>query len=134
MGNSSGRDTLYARLWNYYRQETTLGQFFFGNGAMSTVRLVGNYAHNDWLELLICQGLLGAGIYALYFMTLFMQFLSFRRKDSVCYNILGMLLLIMFVSSVFSMSYNSLSLSVTICLGYCLAHQGDKGNIQAVKL
>ncbi len=134
MGNSSGRDTLYARLWDYYRQETTIGQFFFGNGAMSTVRLVGNYAHNDWLELLICQGLLGAGIYALYFMTLFMQFLSFRRKDSVCYNILGMLLLIMFVSSVFSMSYNSLSLSVTICLGYCLAHQGDKGNIQAVKL
>lgn len=130
MGNSSGRDTLYARLWTYYQQETTFGQFFFGNGAMSTIRLVGNYAHNDWLELLICQGLLGAGIYALYFISLFVQFLSFRRKDSVCYNILGMLLLIMFVSSVFSMSYNSLSLSVAICLGYCMAHQENKGEIQ----
>ena len=121
-GNSSGRDDIYGSLWQYYINQDSLMHILFGNGAIQTVKIAGNYAHNDWLELLICQGLLGAVIYLAYFMSLYKSFKN-SRNNALLYNILGMCLFIMFASSLFSMSYNSLSLSITLCLGYCCAKQ-----------
>ena len=92
-----------------------------GEGAMETINIAGNYAHNDWLELLTCQGLLGIIIYIAYYTSLY-NTLRRKRNNSLIYNILGMCLLIMSVSSIFSMSYNGLSLGITLCLGYCLAN------------
>lgn len=121
-GNSSGRDNLYGSLWQYYINQDSLLNILIGNGAFQTIKIVGNFAHNDWLELLICQGLLGIVIYLAYFISLYKNFKN-SRNNSISYNILGMCLFIMFTSSIFSMSYNNLSLSITLCLGYCLATQ-----------
>lgn len=119
-GSSSGRDNLYASLWEYFINQESFANILFGNGAMMTIMIAGNFAHNDWLELAICQGVLGVIIYFAYFVSLL---LIFRRssRNNMIYNILGMVLLIMFTSSLFSMSYNSLSLAITLCLGYCMA-------------
>lgn len=124
-GDSSARDGIYSTLWNNLKEERSIIRLFFGNGAMASVRIAGTFAHNDWLELAVGQGLFGIGIYALYFLTLLREFLL-AKQDALRYNILGMLLLIMFTSSLFSMSYDSLSLSTTICLGYCMAHHNSK--------
>jgi hypothetical protein len=69
-GNSSGRDILFGGLIDAYFHKTTIIQFFFGRGANETIGLVGNYAHNDWLELATDQGLLGIIVYAFFFVTL----------------------------------------------------------------
>lgn len=127
MGESSGRDTIFYALWNHITQDPSIVHLFFGNGALAAARIVGNYAHNDWLELAIGQGLLGVVIYAFYYITLFQEFMRSKR-DTLRHNILGMLFLIMFATSLFSMSYNSLGLSLTICLGYCLARNSPRWN------
>ena len=123
-GSSSGRDNLYVLLWEYFINQESFFNILFGNGAMMTIMVAGNFAHNDWLELAICQGVLGVSIYLAYFFSLFS---IFRRSSNsnLIYNILGMVLLIMFASSLFSMSYNSLSLATTLSLGYCMAKQNE---------
>jgi O-antigen ligase len=123
-GDSSGRDELYNTFWNHFLNEQSATKILFGNGAMQTISIGGNYAHNDWLEILICHGLLGFCIYLLYFITLIRCWLR-SKNNQVVYSMLGMLILIMFSSTLFSMSYNSLSLSIAICLGYCLARQNE---------
>lgn len=120
-GNSSGRDDVYSTLWSYFINQDSILNIFVGNGAMETINIAGNYAHNDWLEILICHGILGVIIYIAYYTSLYNTFRR-NRNNSLIYNILGMCLMIMSVSSIFSMSYNGLSLGITLCLGYCLAN------------
>lgn len=120
-GNSSGRDDIYSILWNHFINQGSIFNMIIGEGAMETINIAGNYAHNDWLELLTCQGLLGVIIYIAYYISLYTTFRR-NRNNSLIYNILGMCLVIMFASSIFSMSYNGLSLGITLCLGYCLAN------------
>lgn len=70
-GDSSGRDYLYNYLWEYWSSDSGF-TYFFGNGISQTVRISGNYAHNDWLELLINNGLFGTLIYTTFlFLLLF---------------------------------------------------------------
>lgn len=121
-GDSSGRDTLYGPLWEHFINETSLPKILSGNGAMQTINIVGNYAHNDWLEILTCHGLLGVFIYILYFIALIKHWLSSNKK-TILFSMLGMIILILFSSTLFSMSYNSINLAISICLGYCLSQQ-----------
>lgn len=124
-GDSSNRDDIYSLLWNHFINQDSILNIFVGNGAMETINIAGNFAHNDWLEILICHGILGVIIYIAYYTSLYNTFRR-NRNNSLIYNILGMCLLIMFASSFFSMSYNNLSLSITLCLGYCLANNKQK--------
>lgn len=64
-GDSSGRDYLYNYLWDYWSSDSGF-TYFFGNGISQTVIIAGNYAHNDWLELLINNGLFGTLIYTIF--------------------------------------------------------------------
>ena len=126
-GSSSGRDTIYTLLWEYFINQESFANILFGNGAMRTIMVAGNFAHNDWLELAICQGVLGVCIYILYFIALINNWLR-SAHNKIVYNTLGMTIIIMFVSTLFSMSYNNLNLAITICLGYCL-EQSQRKNI-----
>ena len=126
-GNSSNRDVFYATLVEYFINQDSLTNILFGNGAMTTIMIVGNFAHNDWLELAICQGVLGLVIYFVYFISLFVFFRKTLHNPLV-YNIIGMVLMIMFASSLFSMSYNALSISLTLCLGYCFVQYNQQNN------
>lgn len=74
-GNASGRDYLYARLWDAWLNADLITQLF-GRGIAQTVTVVGNYAHNDWLELLTDVGLCGTIIYLMLILTL----LKFRKN------------------------------------------------------
>lgn len=127
-GNSSGRDVIFGSLWEHFLNEQSALKILFGNGAMQTIKIIGNYAHNDWLEILICHGIVGVLIYILYFISLIKHWLK-SKGNAVVYNVLGMTIAIMFASTLFSMSYNSLSLGITLCLGYCLGQSQQKNTI-----
>ena len=66
-GDYSARDVIYLTLWNNFQQELSLLKVLFGNGVYHTISLTGTFAHNDWLELLTNQGLIGVLAYLLFF-------------------------------------------------------------------
>ena len=122
-GDSSGRDVLYSELIEYYpRQESTLAMIF-GNGPDATVKIAGNYAHNDWIEILINQGILGIVIFAMFYILWYrnLKQISHRAPENVAVAF-GLLLLGSFVSSIFSMSYTGFSSSNCIPIGVALTY------------
>jgi O-antigen ligase len=125
-GDSSGRDVIYEFFWNYYRNNTTPEEFLVGMGANATLDIFGQYAHNDWLEIAINQGLLGIVIYLLYWIS----FLRLLRKKNLPPDVkvaLWMLFMIGFLKTLFSMSYREYTVYYSMVLGYCVAIANNNG-------
>lgn len=120
-GNASNRESFYPKLIDYFINQTNASQFFFGSGANATVKVVGNYAHNDWLEIAVNQGILGIALYLAYFIALYKEVRFSRRfLSGPVYEAFVLLFFIMLMKSLFSMSYASIPTGASICLGYCL--------------
>ena len=119
-GNSSGRDVIFGNAWDTFIKSNFL-QLAFGQGAHGTIKSMGIMAHNDWLELLVNQGLFGVFLYLCYWLAFYVDFR--RNKDPNTRPIMGIIVLALFVSSWFSFSYGSMYLPMNLCLGYCLAEQ-----------
>lgn len=119
-GNSSRRNILYSLFLNHFLYYNTDLQFFFGAGASSTVNIGGNYAHNDWLEIAINQGLFGIIIYLCYWIVAFKTWKHSDRNQPYAIA-LGMALLIAFLQTLFSMSYGNMGFYTTMVIGYGLA-------------
>lgn len=119
-GDSSNRDMLYYTGLQHVFNETTLSEFIFGTGADSSIAVLTNYAHNDWIEIGINQGVLGIVIYILYFISFFKLWISRKNKDYLKASI-GLCFIICFISTFFSMSYNSMDISLSLSIGYMLA-------------
>lgn len=121
-GDSSLRDVLYTTLWNYFRDDASSIKQLIGGGANYTLQVADNYAHNDWLEILVNQGCVGVIIYMVYW-------IKFWKSQKTCINIpelqvarFGIIICFIasFILTFFSMSYNSLPLGLTMALGICL--------------
>lgn len=82
-GDSSGRDRIYEGLWKLFSESSAIKKLF-GYGMSQTVSFIGGYAHNDWLELLINEGIFGVFLYA----AIFISFLSFYRSNKK-YMVMG---------------------------------------------
>ena len=121
-GNSSGRDNIYSKAIHHWLNETSTLQFIFGGGAYTSIKVLGTFAHNDWLELALNQGILGILFYLIYWFSFYKEW---KRKtyDSRIYFVVGSIFLIYFLSSFISMSYTGMTMYTTICLGYCLAQK-----------
>ena len=121
-GNSSHRDELYTVFANYFLDEATPLQFIFGSGANATLTISYNYAHNDWLEIAVNQGLFGILVYMFYWILFTRESFS---KSYAKYPKLAMqvLFLIYFMRTLVSMSYGGMSVYATFILGYCLAQE-----------
>ena len=119
-GNSSGRDALIDELSVYFLNDTSLGQIIFGSGADATLRIGQNYAHNDWWEILIDQGLMGLLIYAALWIELYREWRKSRGIPTVN-HLLGCCISILLLRSLFSMSYSTIVFPVSLLLGYSLA-------------
>ena len=124
-GDSSGRDKLYVTLLDYFIDKATPLQFAFGSGADASLKVSHKYAHNDWLEIAVNQGVLGIMIYLLYFLLFTKECLSkcYSSQEQLA---LQLLFIIYFMQTFFSMSYNEMSISATLVLGYCLAKEKKK--------
>lgn len=124
-GDSSNRDYIYGTLWQHFLNEENILRILFGNGVYSTVRFIGTPAHNDWLEIVTGQGVLGVFIYVIYWVCFFITWRR-SRKCPETFMIIGMTLICYFLSSCFSMSYDSVSRSAGMTLGFALASMSGK--------
>ncbi len=121
-GDSSGRDIIFANLFNVWFNSDSFLNLLFGYGFGSTIFLSGtdHWAHNDWLELLTNFGLLGVSIY----LTLFVSAtkVAFQNQWNIDKRILMMAIVsIWFFTTVVSMNYTSTSsIFQTIILAYLL--------------
>ena len=119
-GESSSRDELYTTFYQHFIQEDNPFRFLFGYGANATLKIGVNFAHNDWLEIATNQGLLGLVVYLVYWIGFFVTW----RKTKVhpqAFMAIGMLLIVLFLTTLFSMSYDSVSRCSAMVLGYYLA-------------
>ena len=118
-GNSSGRDNLYSFFWHYFTDEADAVHYLIGRGANGTLEIYYNYAHNDWLEIAVNQGVLGLVVYAFYFLGFYKTWKSATNIDAK--TILALMLFIFFAKTLFSMSYGDMTFVATCSLGYALA-------------
>lgn len=124
-GKTSGRDDLYGTALNIFLEKFGLTDFLFGMGPNSTYTLIGNRAHNDWLELALNHGLLGITIYFIYWVGLFSIWRKCRH-DHLVFSALGMFILIFFLKTFISMSYDAMELYSSAVLAWCMAQYDFK--------
>lgn len=127
-GNSSNRDYLYSEMLLGFINNTDLLNQLFGSGACATIKLYGGYAHSDWLEFLINQGILGVAIYLLYW---FLLYERWRKTNGPISLAFGAFLVIYYMSSIYSMSINDYSICSSLCLGYFLSR--SETNVSRLK-
>lgn len=120
-GNSSSRDIIYSNLLSYaFTRENPL-LWVFGEGANATLLHSENFAHNDWIELFIDNGILGVLLY-LGFWRGFYRCIKFGSGDMAVRMALKMIFIVFLIRSFFSMTYTDFPVFVTIFLGYFLYH------------
>ncbi len=130
-GYSSQRDKLYSFFWHYFTERTSVWEFFFGHGANGTVALYGQYAHNDWLEFAINQGLLGVFSYIIYWCVFICEWKNCKSSKE-CRTALGDIIIAYILISLFSMSFGSMPLTASLCIGYCLAVNMRRKQMESV--
>lgn len=119
-GDTSGRDVLYKYFFNHFINEDDLLRLLFGYGADGTLKIGDNYAHNDWLEIATNQGFFGLTIYLFYWICFIISWRKLKHNPQA-FMAIGMIVIVYFVSTLFSMSYNSVSRCAAMVLGYYLA-------------
>lgn len=126
-GNVSGRDELYASMFTYYKEGTTIIQKLIGLGADGTLKISMNYAHNDWLEILIDQGILGIAFFIFYWRS----YIKSLRKNSYSQqsrNVLIVILLYTFLQTLYSMTMGGNIIYMSCIFGYALADGFSRDN------
>lgn len=126
-GYSSGRDNLYSFFWEYFTTKADTFQYLFGRGANGTLEIYYNYAHNDWLEIAVNQGLLGICVYVFYWKCFYS---TWRRTTNIeAKTIIALVGIIYFAKTLFSMSYGDMTYVCTSVLGYGLATMNKENEV-----
>ena len=104
-GNSSGREDYAISVINSVAQFDVV-ELLIGRGINYSGIIMGNFAHNDWLELLTSSGLIGCFFYLLSIFAIYIyakkECFGFYRKIAI------MILIIIMLKTVLSMNYFSL--------------------------
>lgn len=119
-GSTSTRDVIAESLLNYYFNKTTSLQILFGSGANATLLHAINFAHNDWLEMLIDQGAVGFLLLLSFYLYLFLDVRKMKRYDKLFYCSFRTMFVIIFTKTFFSMSICSMLPYLTLLMGYYL--------------
>lgn len=82
-GNYSGRDVFYLALLDYWLNADTINKIF-GIKFMGAVSIAGFDAHNDWLEILIDAGIIGAFFYLCMMVSLWVY--TFKNRKWLSYS------------------------------------------------
>ncbi|MCF0177856.1 MAG: hypothetical protein HUJ90_04450 [Bacteroidales bacterium] len=123
-GNFSGRDILYGRLWQVYKWNFSPFEMIVGKGAHQTYGIAGNFAHQDWLELLIDCGLIGVLVYLFFYVNAFLC--AVKSKKGEWRTMFLMSILIIFVTSFFSMGYESIGINMGIWMAWGAFMMGER--------
>ena len=118
-GDSSNRDIIYVSIWEAFLNEPNPLYFLFGHGANSTISVCGYFAHQDWLETIYNNGILGGVILLAFFMAFGLTIHKQRHRfpPYMFYSFL-ILLFISFSKTMFSMSIQDILPPQSLLLGY----------------
>ena len=97
-------------------------EILFGLGADGTVKAIGQVAHNDWLEYFVDMGVLGMVIFMYMWISFFKMYRNYKG-DELYKMALAMILILLFVRTLFSMSLSDISIFVSCVFGFCLYNQ-----------
>lgn len=121
-GNTSKRGWIYSHYYDFFIHRTTSMEFLFGCGANATYLRLGQFAHNDWLELAINQGVIFGMIpYIIYWGCFICEWKYFKGARNYRQT-LADIIIIYFLVTLFSMSFNNMPPAATLCIGYCMAY------------
>lgn len=123
-GDTSTRGWMYPLYLEFFIYRTSGLEFILGCGANATYLRLGEYAHNDWLEFAINQGLFGVVLYISYWISYVWEWKYYVGPLEVKQTF-GDIIIIYFVVTLFSMSFDGMPTAATLCVGYCLA-QNEK--------
>lgn len=105
--DSSGRDDIYQRAIDVFKSGD-LAQKVLGYGFCQSIVQNYMYAHSDWFELLVDNGVVGIFLYLLIFYSLFITYVKKIKHMSNEYKLMFVSASICwFAKSLFSMGYNS---------------------------
>lgn len=121
-GDMSERENMYPAYLDYFFSNASVIEYLFGYGADGTLKNIGDFAHQDWIETLMNQGLLGIILLLNYWVTIiFVTIKCYIRRYSNITLILALFIIIYFIKSMVSMSINGMTLFSTSVLAYALA-------------
>lgn len=115
-GDTNGRDEISSIFLSYYANEYNLIQQIFGGGAENTINISDNYAHNDWIEILINNGILGCAVYLYFWISMIRTWIK-NRYNGFIYEVLGLYIIIYLSMTLFSMSYIGIQIYSSVMLG-----------------
>lgn len=119
-GNTSGRDIIYSTMWNMWSGSDNIVNLLFGYGYNGTFLYspMHKFAHNDWLEILVDFGLLGALFYAAIFISFARLYFRLDRgyPRLVCIAIVS----IWFMKTLYSMGFTDEMLALMAIPFGCL--------------
>ena len=119
-GDASNREDMYPHLLRQIFYYATPLQFLFGRGAWGTLKVSDNFAHNDWLEIGVNQGVLGIVVYIAYWIAFYITIKCIN--NSAARSAVTLIMFIFLLMTMFSMSYDNMSIYATIVIGYCMAN------------
>ena len=92
-------------------------QFLFGLGAQGTLSVNESYAHNDWIAILLEQGVFGLLLYLLYWIGFVISWI--KSKDNAdSFVALGLLIIIGLGKTLFSMYYLPITAEMITSSGF----------------
>lgn len=127
-GDTSNRENLYEECVDFYLNEASIFQQIFGLGADGTLKVTYDYAHNDWLEILIDQGILGIFIFFNYWWCFYRAIFKGRLSQS-SKRILIIIFVFTLLRTFFSMSIGDHTIYVASVLGLALADRPENKGI-----
>lgn len=136
-GYTSKRAEYAQSVYEYHTEKTDAIQYVFGIGAQGTLSVIESFAHNDWLAILLEQGLFGAFLYLLYWIGFVITCLQSRVRDFDAFIGIFLLIIVGFGKTLFSMYYLPISSEMmtssgffTIALGFYLGRAFPQGDYE----
>lgn len=120
-GSTSGRDVLYGTIFTEWFNSNNIWNLLFGFGFAGSLEITGgNFAHNDWFELLSNFGLTGILAYLFLFYAAVKSIMNHDLMTDKRYLLLTIIIIWFFITLV-SMWYTSLGgFKQAILFGYLL--------------
>lgn len=120
-GSTSGRDRISNSLFSYLFNSANFVQLLFGSGANATLIHSENFAHNDWLEMMVDQGFIGVILLGSFYYSLWINVKQMKKHSILYYQSFRTLFALAFIKSFFSMSICSMWPYLTLLMGSYLA-------------
>lgn len=121
-GDMSNREDMYPRYIDFFFNNASLDEFLLGYGADGTLRNMGEFAHHDWIETMMNQGMLGIFLLLNYWCAIIVS--AYRSFSMRCANITIIIIIFLITylfKSMISMSINGMTIFSTSALAYALA-------------